>query len=96
MATAINNYICEIGPALADKIPASLLDPIGNIVDHDNVLELTTTDESEVNELLISIPDGMPVRYLKEHSEVTVPIVTHIINTSLSTNVCQVCGKQLF
>ena len=94
IATEINEYFINIGPKLASEIGQSALD-----LDYSNLpnipfMHLTHTNDTEVEKLLFQISDskatgndGIPIRYLKVNSKITVPIIRHIINLTIDTGI---------
>ena len=87
----LNSFFTGIGPNLTSKIPESLLEIDFDRVENVPDFELVGTDIHEVKKLLFQISDakatgadGIPVKYLKIAYEYTVPVLTYIINLSLT------------
>ena len=92
IADEFNQFFCDIGPNLASKIPESLLNL--NFEHQDNCPEFNfePVSESQVQRIFKKISsakatgcDGIPVKFLKCNLRVTIPILTFIINLSLTT-----------
>ena len=90
----LNKYFSTIGPELDSAIGPSNL--ILNYNNRPNIplLKLQDTTEEEVKKLLMAISDskatgddGIPIRFLKMIPDIISTILTHIINTSIRTNV---------
>ena len=87
-----NKFFCDVGPNLAANIPESLLNL--NFQHNNNYPEFNSVPvkEEQVLEIFRNISsakatgcDGVPVKFLKCNLNVTIPILTLIINLSLST-----------
>ena len=88
----LNKFFTEIGPGLAASILDSTLDLNLHWAEHLPEFMLSVATESEICKLLFRISDskatgkdGIPVRYLKQASEVVIPLLTHIIHLSIYT-----------
>ena len=86
----LNEFFVNVGPNLANAIGTSGIDLNLN---EPNIafLELEQTNEEEVMKLLMSIgdgkatgEDGIPVRFLKSCNNTVVPLITHIINCTIT------------
>ena len=92
MADHINNFFVDIGGNLASEIPDSLLEMDLNFKGDYERFCFRPVTEKEVQKLLRSMSvnkstgvDGIPIRFLKICEKVSVQVLTHIINLSLST-----------
>ena len=94
IANELNEYFVNIGKKLADDIGPSALELDFTPKDGVPVFRLSQTTVAEVEKLLMGISDskatgedGIPIRFLKMTKDISVPILCHIINRSILTNV---------
>ncbi len=90
IVNCLNNFFVDIGPNLANSITNSELELELNIP---NIpfMELEPAQPDDVLKLLTNISDskatgddGIPVRFLKICLETTAPLITHIINNTIT------------
>ena len=92
IAEEFNKFFCDIGLNPAKNIPNSMLElNFDKNPDHPDFEFIEITDV-DIKKLLFSISDekatgndGLPIRFLKMAHTTVVPILVHIINSSLRT-----------
>lgn len=93
---AINNtchFFATIGAELASNIPATSLQPI-KLRSSKNSFVILEVDESEVESIIMNLKqdsatgwDGIPTTLLRACRSTLVPLITHIINISITKGV---------
>ena len=94
IVTAFNDYFVNVGPLLAQSIPSSNIPPT-SFIHNTNPISMYTRPVTELE--LINVirelknnspgPDGIPATIIKESTEIIVPILTHVINLSLTQGI---------
>ena len=92
IADELNRFFCDIGPGHASKIPGSLLELNLKSLPGLDKFELTCVTEKDVLKYFNKLStakatgfDGIPVKFLKCNVQLTVNILTFIINLSIVT-----------
>ena len=92
MAEKINNYFADLGINLAERIPASLVELDLDFKGDYPPFALESITESDIRKLLDNMSsnkstgiDGVPIRFLKMARDLSLKLLTNIINKSLAT-----------
>ncbi len=92
IANEFNKFFCDIRPDLASKILESLLDLNFERTNDFPEFNFTAVTDAQVHRIFKKMStakatgcDGIPIKFSKCNLQVTVPILTYIINLSLTT-----------
>ena len=93
IANAFNDFFTTIGPLLANKIPASTVNPLSYVTNVPNSIVLEDVSEQEVSDIIKSLSnssagwDEFPISIAKQCSKNFVKPLTALINSSFREGV---------